>query len=126
MATLDVWRSTQSAETAMTLTVRQEAAPQTVVIAPAPGSALAEVRLEWVNSTWFFSQALALAGSGLVLLIIGVLLIRRSRRSRAADGQGNGPSDRKGNRPSEGTGADAGSGPGGGPVDPTGSVVVSR
>lgn len=83
LAPLDVWRSSQQITEETTVTVRQDSAPETVVIAPATGSTLDRVTLSWSNSTWFY-QALVVAGSGLILATVGALMFRPTKAQRLA------------------------------------------
>ncbi len=83
LAPLDVWRSKRQIAEATTVTVRQDSAPETVVIAPAAGSTLDRVTLSWSDTTWFY-QALVVAGSGLVLAAVGALMFRPTTAQRSA------------------------------------------
>lgn len=81
MTTVDVWRSTKTATATETVTIRQDTAPETVVIAPVGNGRLDAVTVTWTRSAWF-KQAVAVTVAGAGLAIVGALLALRRRRSR--------------------------------------------
>ncbi len=83
VTTVDVWRSRQSVTGPTTVTITQDTAPETLVIAPAAGASLASVTLTWTHPAWF-TEALVLIGAGIVLAVIALLVLRRRRPHSAA------------------------------------------
>ena len=75
----DLWRQQDDAEGAVSLTVQQDEAPETLVVAT-EGGELRSLTLTVVDKTWFVEAVIA-ALVGLFLLIAGLILLF-SRRAR--------------------------------------------
>jgi len=78
----DLWRQQDDDEGPVTLTVQQDEAPETLVIAT-DGGALESLTLTVTDKTWFV-EAVVAALVGLFLFFAGVVLLF-SRRSRPSD-----------------------------------------
>lgn len=76
----DVWRAEDRGDGPVTVTVRQQDAPETLVAVAEDGS-IAEVTWSAQRGTWF-GQALLVTGVGVLLLAGGVVLLVRSRPRR--------------------------------------------
>ena len=76
----DLWRQQDDAEGPVTLTVQQDEAPETLVVAT-EGGELATLTMTVVDKTWFV-EAVVAALVGLFLLLAGVVLLF-SRRPRS-------------------------------------------
>ncbi|MEI2777119.1 MAG: hypothetical protein V9G19_14350 [Tetrasphaera sp.] len=80
LTSVNVWRSTTTITSTDTVTIRQDTAPETVVIAPVGDGKLDAVTLTWTRSAWF-KQAIAVVAAGVVVTLVGAwLLLRRRRR----------------------------------------------
>ena len=75
----DLWRQQDDAEGPVTLTVQQDEAPETLVVAT-EGGELASLTMRVVDKTWFV-EAVVAALVGLFLLLAGLVLLF-SRRPR--------------------------------------------
>ncbi len=91
----DLWRLQEDEEGPVTLTVRQESAPETLVVL-ADGSPLRSLTLSVTNKRWFVEAVIA-ALVGLFLLVAGVTLLFSGRRpdgtSRAEEGETSSPAE---------------------------------
>jgi hypothetical protein len=83
----DLWRQQDSAEGPVTLTVQQDEAPETLVIATQGGD-LETLTFTVVDKTWFVEAVVAVL-AGLFLLLAGLALLW-PRRAAADDGAGSG------------------------------------
>ncbi|KRE42000.1 hypothetical protein [Knoellia sp. Soil729] len=80
--TSDVWRNTDAGDGAVSMTVEQANAPETV-IAQATTGQLARIDLTWERKSWFVQSVIA-ALVGLFLLLSGLSLLWSSRRDASA------------------------------------------
>ena len=80
----DVWRRVERSRNApITWTVAQGQSPDSLlVVADRPP---AEVSVSWTRRSWFF-QSLVLALLGVITAVVGLVLLRPSRRARARPG----------------------------------------
>lgn len=78
VATADLWRDSASATGSASVTIRQSDAPESVVVSSPAG--LDRVELTWTDSTWFVTAVIT-ALVGLALLLGGILLLLRSRKT---------------------------------------------
>ncbi|MEO6020130.1 MAG: hypothetical protein ABIP45_07775 [Knoellia sp.] len=77
LSTSDVWRNTDTADGAVTMTIEQTNAPETV-IAQATKGQLQRIDLTWERKSWFVQSVIA-ALVGLFLLLSGLSLLWSSR-----------------------------------------------
>lgn len=77
LASTDVWRNTETGDGAVSMTIDQANAPETV-IAQATKGQLADIELTWERKSWFV-QAVITALVGLFLLLSGLSLLWSSR-----------------------------------------------
>jgi hypothetical protein len=80
----DLWRLQEDEEGPVTLTVRQENAPETLVVLT-DGAPLRSLALSVTNKTWFVEAVIA-ALVGLFLLVAGVTLLFSRRRPDGTGG----------------------------------------
>lgn len=81
LSTTDVWRNTETGEGAVTMTIEQANAPESV-IAQATRGQLERIELTWEHKSWFVQSVIA-ALVGLFLLLSGISLLWSTRRRRA-------------------------------------------
>ena len=84
LAATDVWRNTETGNGAVTMTIEQANAPETV-IAQATKGQLDRVEVTWEHKSWFVQSVIA-ALVGLFLLLSGASLLWTSRPGRPATG----------------------------------------
>lgn len=77
LASTDVWRNTETGEGAVSMTIEQANAPETV-IAQATKGQLERVDVTWERKSWFVQSVIA-ALVGLFLLLSGLSLLWSSR-----------------------------------------------
>ncbi|GGB71676.1 hypothetical protein N798_16510 [Knoellia flava TL1] len=82
LAGTDVWRNTETGNGAVTMTIEQENAPETV-IAQATKGQIERVDVTWERKSWFVQSVIA-ALVGLFLLLSGLSLLWSTRRRRNA------------------------------------------
>ena len=82
LANTDVWRNTETGNGAVTMTIEQENAPETV-IAQATKGQIERVDVTWERKSWFVQSVIA-ALVGLFLLLSGLSLLWSTRRRRNA------------------------------------------
>ncbi|MDT0214562.1 hypothetical protein Q9R29_11760 [Rothia sp. ARF10] len=82
LAGTDVWRNTETGNGAVTMTIEQENAPETV-IAQATRGQIERVDVTWERKSWFVQSVIA-ALVGLFLLLSGLSLLWSTRRRRTA------------------------------------------
>lgn len=82
LAGTDVWRNTETGDGAVTMTIEQANAPETV-IAQATQGQIERVEVTWERKSWFVQSVIA-ALVGLFLLLSGLSLLWSSRGPRAA------------------------------------------
>ncbi len=78
----DLWRQQDEAKGAVTLTVKQSGAPETLVV-KAQGGQLSTLTLKVTDKSWFV-EAVVAALIGLFLLVAGVVLLTARRRHHGA------------------------------------------
>ena len=107
LAQADLWRQQANGKGNATLTVEQDDAPETVVVATASGKPadLAELTVEWQRQAWSV-EALAVLLLGLLVAVAGALGLWRLRPTAAEAGQpdhdqdhGQGPAPDQGQEP---------------------------
>lgn len=79
----DLWRQQDEGTGPVSLTVQQDQAPETLVVAT-QGAPLRSLTLTVVHKTWFV-EAVVAALVGLFLLVVGVVLLWPRRHPRQAD-----------------------------------------
>ncbi|MFW5472079.1 hypothetical protein ACOCJ5_02110 [Knoellia sp. CPCC 206450] len=82
LAGTDVWRNTETGDGAVTMTIEQANAPETV-IAQATEGQIERVDVTWERKSWFVQSVIA-ALVGLFLLLSGASLLWSTRRRRIA------------------------------------------
>lgn len=80
-ASLDIWRSSSDGSGTVTTTMTQDQAPQTLVITAPAGEEIEEVVLEVADDRWG-TTALALVIGGVIALVLGLVLVIRTRSTR--------------------------------------------
>lgn len=90
LTSVDVWRSTTPVTRTQTVTIRQDTAPETVVIAPVGDGKLDAVALTWARDSWF-KQSWGVIVAGLGLAVTGALLALRRRRERGRPSSNDAP-----------------------------------
>ncbi|WP_404381490.1 hypothetical protein LL946_13555 [Knoellia locipacati] len=81
LSTTDVWRNTETGDGAVSMTIEQANAPESV-IAQATRGQLERVELTWERKSWFVQSVIA-ALVGLFLLLSGLSLLWSTRPRRA-------------------------------------------
>ncbi|KGN39604.1 hypothetical protein [Knoellia subterranea] len=82
LAASDVWRNTDTGEGAVSMTIEQANAPETVIAQASKGE-IERVDLTWQRKSWFVQSVIA-ALVGLFLLLSGLSLLWSSRHARPA------------------------------------------
>lgn len=88
LGTTDLWRQQVAGKGSATLTVEQENAPETVVVATTSGKPadLADLTVQWQRPVWSLEAAAALV-LGLLMAAAGVVGLVRSQRGAARSGK---------------------------------------
>lgn len=76
--TAQIWRERHTDTSPVTLTLGQDAAPQTVVVAGRPGS-VQRIEVSWTHGAWF-AEAVIVALIGLLVLAVGLATVFLHRR----------------------------------------------
>lgn len=84
-ASYDLWQAKRSGNGSASITVTQDAAPQTLVVAAEEGQEIESVTMTVRDSGWF-TRAVVLTIIGLVLLAAAAYLVLRSRSSVTDEG----------------------------------------
>lgn len=87
----DVWQSTTSTKGEVTVTITQEAAPQTLVVTAPEGETVDQLEIEVTDERWS-TIAIVVLATGVVLLLLGIALglaprLRARRPHRATHGR---------------------------------------
>lgn len=91
LAGTDVWRNTETGTGAVSMTIEQANAPETV-LAQATEGQIATIELTWERKSWFVQSVIA-ALVGLFLLLSGLTLLWSSRGTRRRDDEAVTPVD---------------------------------
>jgi hypothetical protein len=82
LGTSDVWRNTDSGDGAVSMTIEQANAPETVIVRATKGE-IGQIDLTWERKSWFVQSVIA-SLVGLFLLLSGLSLLWTSRHPRRA------------------------------------------
>lgn len=80
----DVWRNTETGTGAVSMTIEQADAPESVIVQASKGE-IASVEVTWERKSWFV-QSTIVALVGLFLLLSGLSLLWSSRGTRRPEG----------------------------------------
>ena len=81
LASVDVWRTTKTADGPTDISISQASAPETVVISPSAGGKLDSVTLAWTRETWARqTMGLIVGGGGAAVAGLAAALWPRRRR----------------------------------------------
>lgn len=81
LASVDVWRTTKTADGPTEISISQASAPETVVISPSAGGELDSVTLAWTRETWA-RQTMGLIVGGATAAVAGLAAAVWPRRRR--------------------------------------------